>query len=237
MLITAYFSSSGAPATGLTPTVTVRDVSDGSVVVNAQAMTEIANGYYKYDFATYVSTKDYVILCDGGIALVGTERYAIAASGDYSEISGIKTKTDGLNFTGSYVQSQVKGQDNIDFGALQKASITAAVPAVDLSGVATAANLTIVDTVVDAIKLKTDTLGGAGSVPWPFQVIDSVSGLPVDDAPVTVTTDSQGLNVRANGITDATGYVTPTFRLDPGGYYFWVSADGKNPASVYETVA
>lgn len=43
-------------------------------------------------------------------------------------IDGVKAKTDGLNFTGTYVDAQVKAQDNIDFGALQKASITAAVP-------------------------------------------------------------------------------------------------------------
>jgi hypothetical protein len=42
-------------------------------------------------------------------------------------VDGVKTKTDGLNFTGNYVQAQVKGQDNIDFGATQKASISTAV--------------------------------------------------------------------------------------------------------------
>lgn len=61
-----------------------------------------------------------------------------------SDSGSIKTKTDGLNFDGSYVQSQVKGQDNIDFGALQKASITAAVPSVASiqSGLATPTNIT-----------------------------------------------------------------------------------------------
>jgi hypothetical protein len=75
MLIGAYFTSSGAPATGLSPTVSVMDMSDGSTVVNAQAMTEVGLGAYKYTFVGYDSTKDYHVLCDGGVAL-GPERYA-----------------------------------------------------------------------------------------------------------------------------------------------------------------
>lgn len=94
MLLLAYFSSSGSPATGLTPTITVRDVSDGSAVVNAQAMTETGSGFYKYDYAGYDTTKNYVILCAGGITLVGTERYAVADSGDSGYISDVKTKID-----------------------------------------------------------------------------------------------------------------------------------------------
>jgi len=46
-----------------------------------------------------------------------------------TEIADIKAKTDGLNFTGNYVQAQVKGQDDIDFGATQKSSIQDAVEA------------------------------------------------------------------------------------------------------------
>jgi len=45
-----------------------------------------------------------------------------------------------------------------DLTDVMKASVTVAVPAVDLSGVATAANLAIVDTVADAIKVQTDKL-------------------------------------------------------------------------------
>jgi len=46
--------------------------------------------------------------------------------------------------TGTYLNTQVKGQDNIDFGATQKASITAAVPTVSAiqSGLATPTNIT-----------------------------------------------------------------------------------------------
>jgi hypothetical protein len=50
-----------------------------------------------------------------------------------TDTAAIKAKTDSLNFTGTYVNVQVKGQDNIDFGALQKTSLNAATPSVTVS--------------------------------------------------------------------------------------------------------
>jgi len=99
MNISAYFSNSGTPATGLSPVINIRDISDGSLVVTAAAMTEVNDGFYKYAFAGYDSSKDYVILCDGGVALAAADRYAITTTG--------------------------KGED---FSATEKAAITAAVP-------------------------------------------------------------------------------------------------------------
>ena len=80
MKITAYFASDGEPAEGLTPTVKIRDLLDNSVVVNSAAMSEVGDGFYKYEFADYDSNHDYVILCDGGALLNGAERYSIATT-------------------------------------------------------------------------------------------------------------------------------------------------------------
>jgi len=52
MLLTAFFSDKGVPKTGLSPTIDVWK-DDATHVVNAQAMTEIAGGWYKYDFVGY----------------------------------------------------------------------------------------------------------------------------------------------------------------------------------------
>ncbi len=93
MIITAYFSQDGAPKTGLSPVINVRDVSDGSLVVNGAAMTEVGDGFYKYSFAAYDSSKDYAILCDGGSGLSGAERYAIATSLDQGEVTQILADT------------------------------------------------------------------------------------------------------------------------------------------------
>jgi hypothetical protein len=106
--------------------------------------------------------------------------------------------------------------------------------AISDAALATAVNLATVDTVVDAIKVKTDTLGGAGSISYPF-IVTQTGGAAVDGAQVWVSTDSQGVNIIANGITDVNGLYT--FHLDAGTYTFWAQHSGLNPASVQEVVS
>jgi len=74
MLLLAFFLDKGVPKTGLSPTIDVWE-DDGTQVVTAQAMTEIAGGFYKYDFAGYDESKDYCIRADGGVALAVNDRY------------------------------------------------------------------------------------------------------------------------------------------------------------------
>ena len=75
MWVIAAFTENGNPKTGLSPTITGYDLSDDSVVINAQSMAEIANGIYKYNFSTYDSAKDYVYICDGTASVPVFERY------------------------------------------------------------------------------------------------------------------------------------------------------------------
>lgn len=64
--ITANFAlEDGTPATGLTPKVTVRDLEDNSVLVDAASMSEVGGGGYKYWFDTYVDDHIYQVECDG----------------------------------------------------------------------------------------------------------------------------------------------------------------------------
>ncbi len=126
--------------------------------------------------------------------------------------------------------------------------------------------ITIVDTVVDAIKAKTDNLptdpadeslleaaiaaipsapsvaqidtqlsgthgvgswgSGSGSGAVSTTVTVTVSSLPRDGVEVWVTTDLAGLNVVANGVTDALGEVD--FLLDAGTYFVWKQLAGVN---------
>ena len=78
MIVTAYFSESGSPKTGLSPTVDIIDISDNSVDVNDGAMTEVGQGFYKYTFSGYDSSKDYLVIADS-VTLTGDERYAIGS--------------------------------------------------------------------------------------------------------------------------------------------------------------
>lgn len=76
MWISAFFNNSGTPTTGLSAIITIYKVSDSSKVVNSTAMTEVAEGFYKYNFTTRDNTEAYTYICDS-VALAGTERYAI----------------------------------------------------------------------------------------------------------------------------------------------------------------
>ena len=94
------------------------------------------------------------------------------------------------------------------------------------TGTTLPATLTTIDTVVDAIKLKTDTLGGAGAITWTYTLTDSVTGLPIAGAEVWISTDSAGANIIASGTTDDDGVVT--FYLDAGVVYVWRKRSGYN---------
>ncbi len=80
--ITAYFTRSGSPETGLSATVSILRLSDDTVVVNAAAMSEASlAGWYYYDFGAYDAAEDYAITADGGATLFGVERYKHGGSG------------------------------------------------------------------------------------------------------------------------------------------------------------
>jgi len=79
MIFTVFFTDKGSPKTGLTPLITVRKV-DGTVSVNAQAMTETGSGFYYYDWAGYDEDQDYVIVADGTATLTGNDRYAYSSN-------------------------------------------------------------------------------------------------------------------------------------------------------------
>ena len=78
MNLIAFFTENGTPKTGLSPTIDVWTL-DGTQVVNAQAMTETAGGFYYYDFTTYDEDLDYVISADS-VTLTGSDRYVYSSN-------------------------------------------------------------------------------------------------------------------------------------------------------------
>ena len=75
MYITAYFTDSGTPKTGLTPNISIYRISDSAQIVATTSMSEIANGEYKYNFASMTASFDYTVWVDGGAVLSATDRY------------------------------------------------------------------------------------------------------------------------------------------------------------------
>ena len=91
MLITTFFTEYGEPKTGLTPTISIWDIT-GTLIIDNVSMTEIAGGFYKYDFSTYDDTVDYVIRADGGESLNISDRYISSSN----EIGLIQTDTNNI---------------------------------------------------------------------------------------------------------------------------------------------
>ena len=76
MYITCFFTDSSVPKTGLTPTVSILRVSDDTLVVDAQAMTELSlAGWYSYLYAGHSADEEFVVSADGGATLADAERY------------------------------------------------------------------------------------------------------------------------------------------------------------------
>ena len=85
MWILASFTREGVPVTGLSPTVVVRDVDTGILVINGASMNETGDGFYSYDFSGYNPSNDYAVICDS-VTLSGTERYSYGSSGEYNNV-------------------------------------------------------------------------------------------------------------------------------------------------------
>ena len=87
MKIKVYFEKAGAYATGLSPTLNIRDISDGSLSVEAGEMTEVGDGFYYYDFTAYDYTVTYSILCDGTSQLATDDDRYVPGNFTYGEVT------------------------------------------------------------------------------------------------------------------------------------------------------
>ena len=103
MNIVAYFTSGGMPAIGLTPTVSIWDLA-GTIYATASAMTEVAGGFYNYDFTTYDYNKDYVMTAYAS-TLPAAEQYVVATNeSDSQKTQGITKEILGLS-QGNFIMS------------------------------------------------------------------------------------------------------------------------------------
>ncbi len=76
-----FVHDAGVPAPGLTddPEITIRRVDTGAAVVSAAAMTDIGDGWYKYDYGAFDDSLEYVHWVDADPSTTGqvdaTSRY------------------------------------------------------------------------------------------------------------------------------------------------------------------
>ncbi len=77
--IISFFTDNGYPKLGLSPTINIRRVDTGSLVIEGVSMSELGDGWYKYEFDGDEDL-EYAIRCDGGTDLTNAERYTFAGS-------------------------------------------------------------------------------------------------------------------------------------------------------------
>jgi hypothetical protein len=97
MWITAYFNNNIGHATGLSPIVIIRTLETG-ILAASGTMTEIGDGFYKFEFFGYDITKNYTVLCDA-ITLPNPYRYKASSSGEWGIImNNIDLVSDEVDF-------------------------------------------------------------------------------------------------------------------------------------------
>jgi hypothetical protein len=102
MYLTAFFTRNGIPALGKSPSISGWTL-DGSLAFSS-SMTEVAGGFYAYNFSTYDHTDDYVFLAEDTSLGVG-ERYVIASNDvDSQNNQGVVKQILGL-VQGNFVMS------------------------------------------------------------------------------------------------------------------------------------
>ncbi|MCP4651575.1 MAG: hypothetical protein GY853_16045 [PVC group bacterium] len=114
MEIIASFVDNGTPATGLTPTIRIRQM-DGTLLITDAVMTEIGDGSYYYDYTTYDPDIPVTMRCDGGDVLSGHDRYSYATNEIITDLTAgmalestsqlIKTETDKIQTIDTSVDS------------------------------------------------------------------------------------------------------------------------------------
>ena len=75
MIYVVFFSNTGAPATGLSPTIGVyKKVSDGTDVTPVPTVSEIGGGFYKF---TAAPAEALVVRMNGGGSLAEADKYKV----------------------------------------------------------------------------------------------------------------------------------------------------------------
>lgn len=127
-IITAYFTTSGVPVAGLTPTIDIYELdtvnpSSNPQVVNDGAAVEIGGGWYRYDFTSYDTSKSYVFTFDGGSSLSPAERYVFGGNESYRrDVADGVWEQPAVNYTSSGSTGLLLNQIKADTASLAIAS-------------------------------------------------------------------------------------------------------------------
>lgn len=81
-IISSLFSSGGTPTTGLSPSIRIWEIATlgDTLLITDDPMSEVGDGFYKYEFAAYNPRKEYLFRTDGGGGLPASERFQKASN-------------------------------------------------------------------------------------------------------------------------------------------------------------
>jgi hypothetical protein len=214
----AFFTSSGAGKTGLSPTV---DIYRGATqIVTAGSATEIGGGFYTYQLASgsVTNKNNYRAVFKTTDTTVDQQHIPALWIVGSTWIERIDAAISGIAAAvWDRLTSLITVEDSI--GDLIIDNLDAAISSI-ASGATAAAIWAYVS------RTLTSGAAGAGAITFTYTVTSSATSLPIADVDVWVTTDSAGTNVIASGETNASGVVV--FYLDAGTYYLWRQKSGYN---------
>jgi len=122
MWITAYFNNNIGHATGLSPIVIIRTLETG-ILAASGTMTEIGDGFYKFEFFGYDITKNYTVLCDS-VTLPLAYRYKGSSSGEWGNIiNNIGLVSDNVDFRVNLVRKIWKNRLILKDGGVQNLTV------------------------------------------------------------------------------------------------------------------
>jgi len=75
MILSSFWTTTGAPTNGLSPTIDIWQVTGttSTPVVTAAPMLPVGDGFYQYDFSTYNDTQDYVFTSNAHTTTVDSQ--------------------------------------------------------------------------------------------------------------------------------------------------------------------
>ena len=90
-ITTVYKGGDGSPLEGLTPLISIRDITVMTVpvaIVTAVPMIDMGAGFYGYEFAGYVNGKEYSVYIDADDAISARYQYSTIDKYDLANLEG-----------------------------------------------------------------------------------------------------------------------------------------------------
>lgn len=84
--VKAIFTENGGdPSTGLSPVVTIIDLSNGNILINSQLMSESGYGAYRYPYPTFDPAISYHVIVDAQNRDIDGRGYAYGGNEMFTE--------------------------------------------------------------------------------------------------------------------------------------------------------